>query len=130
MATFGRVVMRALMMLTTLLIAVGAFLAAKTPFQHVTVALMIFLYCSTRFVGLTVIERSELAMINAQRLATAMAGQADHPELRTFAPALEELRADHEKSRLRATVECGLLTILVFYAALKITMPGLLVGWP
>ena len=121
MATFGRVVMRALMMLTTLLIVVGAFLAAKTPFQHVTVALMIFLYCAIRFVGLTVIERSELAMTNAQRL---------YAESRTFAAALEELQADHKKSRLRATVECGFLTILAFYAALKITMPSLLVGWP
>ena len=114
MATLGQVVMRALMMLMTLLIVVGAFLAAKTPFQHVAVALMIFLYCAIRFVGLTVIERSELAMINAQRPAAA----------------LEELQADHRKSRLRAAVECGFLTILAFYAALKITMPSLLVGWP
>ena len=114
MATLGQVVMRALMMLMTLLIVVGAFLAAKTPFQHVTVALMIFLYCAIRFVGLTVIERSELAMIDAQRHAATR----------------EELQADHRKSRLRATVECGLLTILAFYAALKITMPSLLVGWP
>ena len=114
MVTFGRVVMRALMILTMLLIATGAFLAAKTPFQHVTVALVILLYCAIRFVGLTVIERSELAMINAQQLAAS----------------LEQMHADHRKSRLRATVECGLLTILAFYAALKITMPSLLVGWP
>jgi hypothetical protein len=39
MITFARVAMRASMMGVTLLIAVAAFLAAQTPFQHVTVAL-------------------------------------------------------------------------------------------
>ena len=43
-------------------VAVAAFLAAQTPFQHVTVALFIFLYCAIRTVGLSVIERSELVM--------------------------------------------------------------------
>ena len=71
MATFARVLMRALMMLTTLLIATAAFLAAQTPFQHVTVALFIFLFCAVRYVGLSVIERSELVMINAQQSAAS-----------------------------------------------------------
>ena len=54
--------MRASVMGVTLLIAVAAFQAAQTPFQHVTVALFIFLYCAIRYVGLSVIERSELVM--------------------------------------------------------------------
>jgi hypothetical protein len=29
-----------------------------------------------------------------------------------------------------ATVECALLTVLGFYAALKVTAPSLLVWWP
>lgn len=114
MATFGRVVMRAGMMLVTLLLVVGAFLAAQTPFQHVTVALMIFLFCAIRYVGMTVIERSELAMINVQH-----------------SPAtLVRLRDERRRSRVQATVECGLLTVLAVYAALKVVMPSLLAGWP
>lgn len=72
MATFDRVVMRALMMLVTLLIAVGAFLAAQTPFQHVTVSLFIFMFCAIRYVGLAVIERSELATISAEHTAATL----------------------------------------------------------
>lgn len=93
MATFARVLMRALMMLTTLLIATAAFLAAQTPFQHVTVALFIFLFCAIRYVGLGVIERSELVMINAQQSAAE----------------LVKLRDERLRSRRQATVECGLL---------------------
>lgn len=130
MVTFGRFVMRALMFLTTLLIATGAFLAAQTPFQHVTVALMIFLYCTIRFIGLTIIERSELGMINAQQLAAIMAERSGHSEPGKFTAALEQAHAERRESRLRATVECGLLTILAFYAALTITTPSLLAGWP
>lgn len=114
MATFARIAMRASMLLVTLLIAMAAFLATQTPFQHVTVALFIFLYCAIRYVGLSVIERSELVMIGAERsLAT-----------------LVRLRDERRRSRIQATVECGLLTVLGFYAALKVTMPSLLVGWP
>jgi hypothetical protein len=47
MITFARVAMRASMMLVTLFVTVVAFLAAQTPFQHVTVALFIFLYCAS-----------------------------------------------------------------------------------
>ena len=114
MITFALVAMRASMMLVTLLIAVAAFLAAQTPFQHVTVALFIFLYCAIRYVGLCVIERSELMMQGAQH-----------------APAtLVRLREERRRSRRYATIECGLLTVLGFYAALKVTTPSLLVGWP
>jgi len=114
MITFARVAMRASMMLVTLLIAAAAFLAAQTPFQHVTVALFIFLYCAIRYVGLSVIERSELALQGAQH-APAM---------------LVRLREARLRSRREATVECGLLTVLGVYAALKVTMPSLLAGWP
>lgn len=114
MITFARVAMRVSIMLVTLLIAVAAFLAAQTPFQHVTVALFIFLYCAIRTVGLSVIERSELVMQGAQ-----------HP------PAtLVRLRDERLRSRCQATVECGLLTVLGFYAPLKVVAPGLLMGWP
>lgn len=113
MATFGRILIRAGMMLVTLLIAVAAFLAAQTPFQHVTVALFIFLYCAIRYVGLTVIERSELVMQGAQH-----------------APAtLVRLRDERLRSRRQATVECGLLAVLGVYAAIKVVSPSLLVGW-
>jgi hypothetical protein len=102
--------MRASMMGVTLLIAVAAFLAAQTPFQHVTVALFIFLYCAIRYVGLSVIERSELVMHGVQH-----------------APAtLVRLRDERRRSRLQATVECGLLAVLGFYAALKVAAPHLL----
>src|SRR5688572_20783919 len=110
MATLGRVLMRAGMMLVTLLIVWAAFIAAATPCQHVTVALCIFLYCAIRYVGLTVIERSELAMIGAEH-SPAM---------------LVRLRDERRMSRINATVECGLLAVLGFYAALKVTMPSLL----
>ena len=114
MATLGPVLMRAGMTLVTLLIVWGAFLAAVTPFQHVTVALFIFMYCAIRYVGLSVIERSELVMLGAQH-----------------SPAtLVRLRNEWRRYRIQATVECGLLTVLAFYAALKVTMPSLLVGWP
>lgn len=43
MITFARVAMRASIMGATFLIAVAAFLAAKTLLQHVTVALFNFL---------------------------------------------------------------------------------------
>src|SRR5687767_11285991 len=92
MITFARVAMRASMMLVTLLIAVAAFLAAQTPFQHVTVALFIFLYCATRYVGLSVVESSELVMINAQQSAAE----------------LVKVRDERLRSRIQATVECGL----------------------
>ncbi len=114
MATFGRVLMRAGMVLVTLLITVGAFLAAKTPFQHVTVALFIFLYCAIRYVGLSVIERSELAMIGTQQ-STA---------------ELVRLRDERLRSRRQANLECGLLLVLGVYAAIKVVSPGVLVGWP
>ncbi len=98
MITFARVAMR----------------ASMTPFQHVTVALFIFLYCALRTVGLSVIERSELVMQGAQH-----------------APAtLVRLREERLRSRRQATVECGLLTVLGFYAAVKVAAPSLLVGWP
>lgn len=114
MASFGRVLMRAGMVLVTLLITVGAFLAAKTPFQHVTVALFIFLYCAIRYVGLSVIERSELVMIGTQQ-STA---------------ELVRLRDERLRSRRQATIECGLLAVLGTYAAIKVVSPGVLVGWP
>lgn len=114
MVTFARFAMRASMMLVILLITWGAFLAAKTPFQHVTVALFVFLYCAIRYVGLTVIERSELVMIGTER-STA---------------TLVRLRDERRRSRVQATVECGMLAVLGFYAALKVTMPSLLAGWP
>ena len=66
MFTFARVAMRASMMGVTLVLAVAACLAPQTPFQHVTVALFIFLYCAIRTVGLSIIERSELMMQGAQ----------------------------------------------------------------
>lgn len=111
MATFARVAIRASMMLVILLITWGAFEAATTPFQHVTVALLIFTYCAIRYVGLSVIERSELVMINAQQ-----------------SPAeLVRLRDERRQSRLHATVECGLLAMLGVYAALKIVAPSMLV---
>ena len=114
MITFARVAMRASMMLVILLITWGAFLAAQTPFQHVTVALFIFTYCAIRFVGLSVIERSELVLLGAEHaLAT-----------------LVRLRDERRRSRIQATFECGLPTVLGFYAALKVTMPSLLIGWP
>ena len=114
MITFARVAMRASMMGVTLLIAVAVFLAAQTPFQHVTVALFIFLYCAIHYLGLSVIERSELVMQGAQH-----------------APAtLVRLRDERRRSRIQATVECGLLTALGFYAALKVTAPSWLLGWP
>jgi uncharacterized membrane protein len=111
MATFSRILMRAGMTLVMLAIVAGAFLAAKTPFQHVTVALCIFLYCAIRAVGLSVIERSELAMI----------GAAHSPAV------LVRLRDERRHSRINATVECGLLAVLAFYAALKVVAPSLLV---
>ena len=40
--------------------------------------------------------------------------------------ALVKLRDERRRSRINATVECGLLAVLGFYAALKITMPSLL----
>ncbi len=114
MATFGRVLMRAGMTLVTLLIVWGAFLAAQTPFQHVTVALFIFMYCAIRYVGLSVIERSELAMINVQH-----------------SPAtLVRLRDERRRSRINATVECGVLAVLGVYAAVKVVAPSLLAAWP
>jgi hypothetical protein len=114
MITFARVAMRASMMGVTLLIAVAACLAAQTPFQHVTVALFIFLYCALRTVGLSVIERSELVMHGAQH-----------------APAtLVRLREERLRSRRQATVECGLLAVLGVYAAVRVVAPSLLVGWP
>lgn len=114
MATFARVAMRASMMLVTLLIACAAFLAAQTAFQHVTVALFIFMYCAIRYVGLSVIERSELVLANVQH-----------------SPAtLVRLRDERRRSRIQATVECWLLAVLGFYAALKVVAPSLLVAWP
>jgi C4-dicarboxylate transporter len=98
----------------TLLIAVATFLVAQTPFQHVTVALFIVLYCAIRYVGLAVIERSELLTINAQQSVAE----------------LVKLRDERLRSRKQATVECGLLAVLGFHAALKVVAPSLLVGWP
>jgi hypothetical protein len=114
MITFALIAMRASMMLVTLVIAVAAFLAAQTPFQHVTVALFIFLYCAIRYVGLCVIERSELMMLGAQHTPAT----------------LVRLRNERRRFRRHATVECALLTVLGFYAALKVTAPSLLVWWP
>jgi hypothetical protein len=114
MAILGRVLMRTGMTLVMLAIVAGAFLAAQTPFQHVTVALCIFLYCAIRAVGLSVIERSELAMINAQQPAAV----------------LVRLRDERRRSRINATVECGVMVLLAVCAALKVVMPSLLVGWP
>jgi hypothetical protein len=114
MITCALIAMRASMMLVTLVIAVAAFLAAQTPFQHVTVALFIFLYCAIRYVGLCVIERSELMMLGAQHTPAT----------------LVRLRNERRRSRRHATVECALLTVLGFYAALKVTAPSLLVWWP
>ncbi len=112
MATFARILMRAGMVLVMLSITVGAFLAAKTPFQHVTVALFIFMYIAIRAVGLSVIERSELAMINVQH-----------------SPAtLVRLRDERRRSRINATVECGLLAVLGVYSAVKVVAPSLLAG--
>jgi hypothetical protein len=112
MITFARVAMRAAMMGVTLLIAVAAFLAAQTPFQHVTVALFIFLYCAIRYVGLSVIERSELLMQGAQR-----------------APAtLVRLREERLRSCRQAAVECGLLVVLGIYAALRVIAPSWLMA--
>jgi hypothetical protein len=112
MITFARVAMRASMMGVTLLIAVAACLAAQTPFQLVTVALFIFLYCALRTVGLSVIERSELVMQGAQH-APAM---------------LVRLREERLRSRRQATVECELLAVLGVYAAIKVVAPSLLLG--
>lgn len=114
MITFARVAMRASMLLVTLLIAVAAFLAAQTPFQHTTVALFIFLYCAIRYVGLSVIERSELVMQGVQHASAT----------------LVRLREERQRSRRQATVECGLLAVLGVYAAIKVVAPSLLVGWP
>jgi uncharacterized membrane protein YfhO len=112
MITFARVAMRASMMLVTLLIAVAAFLAAQTPFQHVTVALFVLMYCAIRFVGLSVIERSELVMQGVQH-----------------SPAtLVRLRDERRRSRIQATVECGLLTVLGVYAAVRVVAPSLILG--
>ena len=111
MATFARFAMRASMMLVILLITWGAFLAAKTPFQHVTVALFIFLYCAIRYVGLSVIERAELVMINAQQSPAELA----------------RLRDERRRSRILATIECGLLTVLGVYAALEVVAPSRLI---
>lgn len=114
MATFGGILVRAGMTLVMLCIVAGAFLAAQTPFQHVTVALFIFTYCAIRYVGLSVIERSELAMIGAEH-----------------SPAvLVRLRDERRRSRINAAVECGVLAVLGVYAALKVTMPSYLAGWP
>ena len=114
MITFARVAMRASMMLVTLLIAVAAFLAAQTLFQHVTVALFIFLYCALRTVGVSVIERSELVMQGVQHTPAT----------------LVRLREERLRSRRQATVECGLLAVLGLYAAVKVVAPGLLMGLP
>ena len=111
MSTFARVAMRASMAGMTLLIALAAFLAAQTQFQHVTVALFIFLYCAIRYVGLTVIERSELVMHGVQHTPAT----------------LVRLRNERLRSRRHATVECGLLTVLGFYAAFKVVAPGVLI---
>jgi hypothetical protein len=112
MITFARVAMRASMMLVTLLIAAAAFLAAQTPFQHVTVALFVLMYCAIRFVGLSVIERSELVMQGVQH-----------------SPAtLVRLRDERRRSRIQATVECGLLTVLGVYAAVRVVAPSLILG--
>ena len=92
----------------------AAFLAAQTPFQHVTVALFIFLYCAIRTVGLSVIERSELVMQGAQHAP----------------PTLVRLREERLRSRRQATVECGLLAVLGVYAAIKVVAPSLLAGSP
>jgi hypothetical protein len=47
------------------------------------------------------------------------------------APAtLVRLREERRRSRLQATVGCGLLAVLGFYAALKVKAPVWLVGWP
>jgi hypothetical protein len=43
---------------------------------------------------------------------------------------LVRLRDERRRSRRHATVECALLTVLGFYAALKVTAPSLLAGWP
>jgi hypothetical protein len=61
---------------------------------------------------LSVIERSELVMQGAQH-----------------APAtLVRLREERLRSRRQATVECGLLAVLGFYAAIKVVAPNLPVG--
>ena len=114
MATFARVLMRAGMVLTILLIVTGAVLAAKTPFQHVTVAMFVFLYCAIRYVGLSVIERSELGTIAAER-STA---------------TLVRLRDERRRSQIQANVECTFLAVLAVYAAVKVVAPSWLIGWP
>ena len=111
MATFAWIAMRVSMMGVILLITGGAFLAARTSFQHVTIALFIFLYCAIRYVGLSVIERSELLM----------------PYAAHSSAELVRLRDERRRSRLQTTLECGLLAVLWVYAALKVVSPGLLV---
>jgi hypothetical protein len=111
MGTFGWILMRAGMVLVTLLIALGAFFGAQTPFQNLTVALLILLYCAIRYVGLSIIERSELAMI----------GQSHSPAV------LVTLRDERRRSRINATVECAVLAALALFAAVKVVAPSLLV---
>ena len=108
MATFARLAMRASMMLTILLVTLGAFLAARTPAQHLTVALSLFLYCAIRSGGLAVLERSELV----QRL-----------DARQTPADLVRLRDERRRSRVQATIECAFLALVGVTAALKAIPP-------
>lgn len=110
----GRVLLRCAVIIAPFLISVVAFLAANTRFETIAVALLILVYCAVRCVGIAVIERSELAMIGAEH-----------------SPAvLVRLRDERRRSRINAAVECGVLAVLGVYAALKVTMPSYLAGWP
>lgn len=120
----GRVLLRCAVIIVPFLIAVVAFLAADDSFQTAVIALLILVYCAIRFVGITVVERSELAMISAQQVATALARRTSHFDLGPYVETLKRMQDEREKSKLQATVECGSLAILSYYSIWAMFGPG------
>lgn len=112
----GRVLLRAAVIIVPFLVSVAAFNAADTHFQEVVIALLILIYCGIRAVGLTLVERGQLALITAQEMTTALARRSSHFDLEPFVAALKSMRAERERSRLQAAVECGSLAILSYSA--------------
>lgn len=112
----GRVILRATVIVVPFLIAVAAFNSTEPGFETVVVALLILLYCGIRAVGITIVTRTELAMLGAQQVATALARRSSRFDLAPFTSALQRLRADHAKSQVQAAVECASLAILSYSA--------------
>lgn len=110
----GRVLLRAATIIAPFLIAVAAFNAADSHFEEVVIALLILLYCGIRLVGITLVERGQLALITAQEMTTALARRSSQFDLEPFVAALKSLREERERSKVQAAVECGSLAILSY----------------